>query len=73
MFRNDKTYDTLKNVALIIVPIFAWIASIVNICGVPYAEMITAILTATDTMIGGLVVVAKKIHDGKKEEEGKDA
>lgn len=72
MFKNDKTYDTLKNVALLIVPIFAWIASIVNICGVPYAETITAILTATDTMIGGLVVVAKKIHDGKTEEGEKD-
>lgn len=70
---SDKTYDTLKNVALLIVPIFAWISSIVNICGVPYAETITAILTATDTMIGGLVVVAKKIHDGKVKEGEEDA
>lgn len=68
---SNKTYDTLKNIALIIVPIFAWISSIVNICGVPYAETITAILTATDTMIGGLVIVAKQIYE-KKESEGED-
>lgn len=68
---SNKTYDTLKNIALVIVPIFAWISSIVNICGVPYAETITAILTATDTMIGGLVIVAKQIYE-KKEPEGED-
>lgn len=66
---TNKAYDTLKNIALIIVPIFAWISSVVTILGVPHAETITAILTATDTMIGGLVVVAKKIHDGKTEAE----
>lgn len=73
MFKSDKTYDTLKTIALLFVPVSGFISSVINILGVPYADKVTAILTATDTLIGGLVVVAKKIHDKKLEEgEGND-
>lgn len=71
MFKNDKTYDTLKTIALLFVPVSGFISSVINIIGVPYADKVTAILTATDTLLGGLVMVAKKIHD-KKIEGGED-
>ena len=70
---SDKTYDILKNIALFAVPISGFISSVVTIIGVPYAEMVTAILTALDTCLGGIVIVAKKIHDGKTEEGEEDA
>lgn len=73
MFKNDKTYDTLKTIALLFVPISGFISSVVNIIGIPYADKVTAILTALDTCLGGIVVVAKKIHDGKMEEGEEDA
>ena len=73
MFKNDKTYDTLKTIALLFVPISGFIASVVNIIGIPYADKVTAILTALDTCLGGIVVMAKKIHDGKMEEGEDDA
>ena len=70
---SDKTYDTLKNIALFAVPISGFISSVVTIIGVPYAEMVTAILTALDACLGGIVIEAKKIHDGKTEEGEEDA
>lgn len=66
---KNKTYDTLKTIALIIVPVFAFISSMVDIWGIPYGSAITASLTAFDTLIGSLVLIAKKIYDGKTETE----
>lgn len=63
---SDKTYDIIKNTALFAVPILGFIASLCSIWNVPYCEAITATLTAIDTLLGGIVVVAKKIYDGKK-------
>ena len=73
MFKNDKTYDTLKTIALLFVPISGFISSVVNIIGIPYADKVTAIITAIDTCLGSIVIVAKKIHDGKTEEGEEDA
>ena len=62
---NDKVYDTLKIIALAIVPVLAFIASLVNIWDVPNADKITASLTALDTMISALVVVLNTIYKKK--------
>lgn len=66
MFNNDKTYDTIKTIALIVAPVFAFISSLVNIWGIPHGEAITATLTAADTLIGAIVVIAKTTYDKKK-------
>ena len=57
---TNKQYDTLKTIALIITPVLAFLASLTNIWNVPYAEQIVATLTALDTLIGAVVVVANK-------------
>lgn len=67
---TNKTYDIIKNVALIAAPVLAFIASVCNILNVPYTAQITAILAALDTLLGALVIVAKKIYDGNKQKEG---
>lgn len=72
MFKSDKTYDTLKAISLFFVPISGFIASVVNIIGVPYADKVTAILTAADTCLGSIVIVAKKLYDKKSEGAGED-
>ena len=67
---SNKAYDTLKLVALILAPILAFAASIVNIWGVEHSEQIVASLTALDTLIGAIVVAASKMyHDDKQLEE----
>lgn len=62
---SDRMYDTVKNVALILTPVLAFLASLVSIWNVPYGAEITATLTAIDVLAGAIVVVAKKIYDGK--------
>ena len=62
---NNKVYDTLKFIALAIVPVLAFIASLVNIWDVPNSDKITASLTALDTMISALVVVLNTIYNKK--------
>lgn len=64
---SDKTYDTIKNIALIVTPVTVLISALLAIWSVPYTTEITASLAAIDTFCGAIVVVAKKIHDGKTE------
>ena len=66
---TNKTYDRIKNFALIIAPILTFAASIVSIWGIPYGEAITATLASLDTLIGAIVIVAKKIYDGEQKED----
>lgn len=65
---SNKTYDRLKVTALILTPVFAFLASLVNIWGLPYGEQIVATLTAIDTLIGAVVVVANKAYKPPEEE-----
>ena len=60
---SNKTYDTLKTVALILVPVLAFIASLVNIWEVPQADKIVATLTALDTLVGAIVIAAGKAYN----------
>lgn len=57
---TNQQYDTLKTIALIITPVLAFLASVVTIWGIPYGEQIVATLTALDTLIGAVVVIANK-------------
>lgn len=61
---SNKMYDTIKNIGLLAVPLIAFIASLCTIWEVPHCAEITASLTALDTFIGAIVIVAKKIYDG---------
>lgn len=60
---SNKTYDIIKNVALFAVPILTFGSALCVIWNVPHSAEITATLSAVDTMLGGVVLVAKKIHD----------
>lgn len=62
---SNKTYDTLKLVALILTPVLAFLASIANIWEIPHAEQIVATLTGIDTLVGAIVVALKTAYDKK--------
>ena len=62
---SNKQYDILKMIALILTPVLAFLASLTNIWNVPYAEQIVATLTALDTLIGAVVVIANKQYQEK--------
>lgn len=61
---SNRTYDTIKNIALIITPVLAFLASLITIWNIPYGAELTATLTALDALTGAIVIVAKKIYEG---------
>lgn len=64
---SNKTYDTLKFIALIIVPFVTMVASILSAVGLIEAgEIVLAVGTAVDTFMGAFVAIASKIYNEKK-------
>lgn len=68
---SNKTYDTLKNISLFGAPIIAFLGSLVTIWAAIVTQnvlipaAITATLEAIDSLLGAVVIVAKKIYDEK--------
>lgn len=61
---NDKTYDILKRVALIVVPALATFVNAVGIVwGVPYTNEVTATITAFGVFIGAAIGVSSKNYE----------
>lgn len=60
---SNRTYDIIKMVALIAVPLFAFIGAVCTIWGVPHSEQITATLTALDTLLGAIVAILSKMYN----------
>lgn len=70
---NNKTYDVLKWVALVVLPALTtlWL-TLANIWGFPYAEAIGATMTAITAFLGALLGVSsvqynKKINSKNEE------
>lgn len=70
---NNKTYDVLKWVALVVLPALTtlWLA-LANIWGFPYAEAIGATMAAITAFLGALLGVSsvqynKKINSKSEE------
>lgn len=56
---NDKIYDILKWVALVVLPAIATLyTALAGVWGLPYAEEIPATITAVDLFIGALLGVS---------------
>lgn len=60
---SNRTYDIIKLIALIAVPLFAFIGALCTIWNVPHSEQITATLTALDTLLGALVAIFSKMYN----------
>lgn len=65
---TNKAYDIIKAVALLMAPVLVFISALCSIWNVPYCEQITATLAALDTLLGAVVVVAKKLWESKQKE-----
>ena len=67
MQMNNKTYDTLKYIALYVLPALATlILTVGSIWGLPYSEAIAGTVTAIDTFIGALIgISAKNYKEGE--------
>ena len=61
---NDKTYDILKRVALIVIPALATFVNGIGIVwGLPYTNEITATITAFGVFLGAALGVSSKNYE----------
>jgi len=67
---ENRTYDILKRVALMIVPLITFLAAIGDIWGIPYTTEITATLAALDTLIGALLQISSNNYYKDKTDGG---
>ena len=76
IFKNEKRYDALKTIALIMPLFIVLYEAIGKIWGIPYTDQITMTLTAINAFIGGLVKISNikynnteldKIYDQEEE------
>lgn len=70
---NNKTYDILKYIALIVLPALATLyITLSSIWGFPYGEAIAGTITAIDTFLGALLGISSKVYaiDNKEDKEG---
>lgn len=55
---SNRTYDILKVIALIILPLSELVSAIASIWGLPYGAQIVATLVALDTFLGTMLKVS---------------
>jgi small basic protein len=60
---SNKTYDIIKNIALILAPVVTLVISLLQTFDVIDSEIGISIASAIDTFLGAIVVVAKQIYD----------
>lgn len=64
---TNKQYDTLKLIALLIVPICALVSSVASALGYD-ATVVVTILTAVDTFLGAVVKIASDKYNPEDEQ-----
>ena len=55
IFKNSKTYDVLKYIALIVLPLSALVSSIGEIWNLPILKYVSLTLIAIDTFLGAII------------------
>lgn len=65
---NNKTYDLIRLIGEIAVPVIAFITAICTIWNVPHCAEVTATLTALDTLIGAVVMILRKGYNKRQTE-----
>lgn len=66
MILQNKTYDILKNIALILPLINTFIITIMKIWNIPYAAEVALTLAAVNALISGIVKIASSSYKKSK-------
>lgn len=69
IFKNEKVYDVLRDISLILVPLSTLIVAILTAYGYAEVERVTVVLAAINTFLGSLVKISNKQY---KKEIGED-
>lgn len=62
MMMSNKTYDTLKIIALLVLPIGTFVSTFFDIWGLPYGAEVQATFVALDVFCGALVTISNEIY-----------
>lgn len=65
---TNKTYDLIRLIGEIAVPVIAFITAICTIWNIPHCAEVTATLTALDTLIGAVVMILRKNYNKRQTE-----
>lgn len=65
---TNKTFNIIRLIGEIAVPVIAFITAICTIWNVPRCAEITATLTALDTLIGAIVMILRKNYNKRQTE-----
>lgn len=60
---SNRTYDALKLIALLVLPIGTFLSQFFDIWGLPYGSQIQATFVALDVLCGALVTIAKAQYE----------
>lgn len=68
---NDKLYDILKWLVIIVLPACATLyAALASVWGWPFAEQVTTTITAVDTFLGAVLCISTvNYHKGSDNEK----
>ena len=61
---ENKTYDILKQIALILLPLSAFITSLGEIWNIPYMNYVSLTIVALDTFLGAILHSSSKMYWG---------
>ena len=67
MIMNNRVYDVLKIVALIILPLSELVGALANIWGLPYGAEIVATLVAIDAFLGAVLKLSSDRYNRTEE------
>lgn len=68
MIISNKTYDTLKNVSLIVLPALGtFYATLSQIWGLPYGEQIVGTFAAAGLCLGAILKISTKRYNAEKD------
>ena len=63
IFKNEKTYDVLKYIALVVLPALATLYfALSSIWGLPYGEQVVGTITAIDTFLGIMLGISSNTY-----------
>lgn len=62
---SNKTFDTLRFIQSIILPIAAFISALTEIFGLPWGVEVAASLGALDILFGAIVEAARKAYNAR--------
>lgn len=68
IFKNNKTYDVLKFIALIVLPLSALVSSIGEIWNIGVLKYVSLTLIAIDTFLGAIIDHSSKVYNKNNNE-----